>query len=325
MKRKTLIVVGAAVILGLVALMPVFAQGPGPPANPIYATVEYVDQRFEELKSYADQQLAALSDEIAGVYDHFAQEIDRLDARIDQIGGATGPDFDLPAQEDWIVSAYGYSNPYGCVHDFLKVKTQWTPDNVATTCNWHGVELMPGALTGSIQYPTGQASPARAIATYNGDILAHGVGGCPEIFFPRVQYLPSPGETIDLDIWVFWMGAEKHTTISRGVTAAPDTPTDLFGCHPDSEQGPAPHGVRFTIEAIDGLCEVLTYHLDFGDGEWEDGEMEVESVSLLQERTKYYTTVAHTYETPGIYRPALTLTDLAGRTTTCTPGSITVY
>ena len=121
-------------VLCLAAMTPVLAQGPQ--GNPIYATIEYVDQRFEELKNHAHQQFAELSDEIAGAYDHFAQEIDRLDGRIDQIGGVTGPDFDLPAQEDWNVSAYTYSNSQGCVYHLLTLRTHRYPEHdPLRTCN----------------------------------------------------------------------------------------------------------------------------------------------------------------------------------------------
>lgn len=288
MRRKwALISVGVLVLCG-VGMLPVLAQGPD--QNPIYATIEYVDQRISELTDYVDQNLGDLHQSVD-------QQFDEVWAAIDELGGGgTGPDFDLPADQDWLVDAYTYSNAQGCSAPYLRVATDAYGDNPAATCNWQGVSLLPHHPISIPNYPTGQAAAARAAARYGGEVVGYGTGGCGDILFRELEYLPAPGEAIEVDIWVFWMGAEKTTTISPSVVQPPNTRPEWLDFTVTPDSGQAPLTVRYRFEVHDpDPCEVLSFVVDLGDGT---------SLDYLPE--------SHTYDTPGYYQGSATVTDHAG-------------
>jgi hypothetical protein len=60
MRREWLLVAVGVLVLCIVGIVPVLAQGRGPGGNPIYATIEYVDQIVGDVYEYIDQQIAAV-------------------------------------------------------------------------------------------------------------------------------------------------------------------------------------------------------------------------------------------------------------------------
>ena len=87
MRRKWLLIAVGVSVLCVVGIGPVLAQGPG--GNPIFATIEYVDERISELTAYVDQKVAELY-----VY---------VDESIAEIGGGgvALPSWDLPGGWEW--------------------------------------------------------------------------------------------------------------------------------------------------------------------------------------------------------------------------------
>ena len=58
MRRKWSLIAAGVLVLCVLGMLPVLAQGPG--QNPIFATIEYVDQMVAGLYEYIDQQIAAV-------------------------------------------------------------------------------------------------------------------------------------------------------------------------------------------------------------------------------------------------------------------------
>ena len=58
MRRKWSLIAVGVLVLCVVGMVPVLAQGPG--GNPIYATIEYVDQMVADVYEYIDQKVAEL-------------------------------------------------------------------------------------------------------------------------------------------------------------------------------------------------------------------------------------------------------------------------
>jgi hypothetical protein len=284
-KRRVLVIVLSLMTVLLLAVPSVVTANPRGKA----AWKRYVDEKVAELYQYIDRQVAELH-----AY---------VDEKIAEIGGGgSGPDFSLPADEDWIVEAYAYSNPQGCYVPFLRVTTDVYGDDPTATCNWHGAALTPSFVGGSHYRSTGQAAAARAIASYNGEIVGYGAGGCGEILF-QTQLLPQAGEMIDLDIWAFWMGDEESSAISRPVEEPPNSAPRMDYCWASPPEGSAPLTVSLNGNAEDDdPCEVLRFSVDFGDG------TTAEDVTLP---------VPHTYVAPQTYEAVITTIDHGGLSTEC--------
>ena len=146
MRRKWALIGACVLVLCVVGMLPVLAQGPD--ENPIFATIEYVDQAISELATSFDQHIAALTDDIA-------QEVARLDARIDAVGGGSvGEDFDLPDEQDWQTQAYSRTEAGQTV--VVLGLSSWDPDDLGRTCSWNGVPItqwspdIPGVQTLSL-------------------------------------------------------------------------------------------------------------------------------------------------------------------------------
>ncbi len=266
-KRRVLIVVLSLVTVFLLAVPSVVTANPRDEA----AWKRYVDEKVVELYQYIDQKLGEL----------YAY----VDEKIAEIGGG-GPDYDLPADEDWNVDAYAYSDGQGCSHPVLQFNTDG--------CSWNGVGVTP--------------TSARAMVSHDGDMLGYATGSSGSVYFHQVDFLPPVGDTIDLDIWVFWMGTEKRASISRLVTEPQYQAPWLCGAEIYPEDGYVPLSVRFTVEAEDDdPCDVLSTSWDFGDGGTAVAEMQRMDPNTFQVE------VVHVYESPGIFYPVVTITDLGGQ------------
>ena len=237
MRRKWLLIGVGVSVLCVVGILPVLAQGPGPGRNPLFATVEYVDERVAELYQYIDEQIAA-------VYAY-------VDEQIAEVGGGGGPDFDLPGPgEMW----------YDCftrqVDEYRTAPVLWIGVwNPVRSCSWHGVEIW--------DKPGGWGVDTRAIVSYNGDPLGYGFGNCITMDFRGLTYLPDIGETVDVDIWYYWMGKEKHTATAITVTSEPPE----CSLSANADHGSAPLPVTFTATTSDPEGdEIVEYRWDFGDG-----------------------------------------------------------
>jgi hypothetical protein len=132
----------------------------------------------------------------------------------------------------------------------------------------------------------------RAIALYEGESLGHGFGYCKWTDFHQLDWLPAHGETLDVQMWFFWMGTEKMTSIPVTVNALPycDAEAD------PGEGGPAPLEVHFYGSADDPDGGALSLSWDLGDGTTVGGELEP----------------VHTYEIPDTYDVQFTVTDALG-------------
>ena len=282
MRRKWSPIAVGVLVLCVVGIMPLTAQGPG--GNPIYASIEYVDQMVADLYEYIDQQIEA-------VLVHLGQEVARLDARIDEVGGGggTGPDFDLPADEDWIIQAYTYSNPYGCTDPVLHIASNDPTAFTGKSCTWQGTDI------GNV--------PARVIATNQGQIVGYGTGSCSAISFRNDVVLPAVGETVDFDMWFLWMGTEKTMTVSRTVTEPPNSQPVLSMCSGDQNYGSGIFLVdMYWQTGDDDPCEILNYSVDFGDGTTYEGESLPET---------------HVYDAPAIYPIVASVVDQGGLSDVC--------
>jgi hypothetical protein len=284
MRRKWALVGAGVLVLCLLGILPVLAQGPD--QNPIYATIEYVDQVVSEMAASFDQQIAALTDDIA-------QEIARLDARIDAVGGGSvGEDFDLPDEQDWHIRAYSRTEAGQTV--VALSLSSWDPDDLGRTCSWNGVPITQWA-------PDIPGVQTRAVARYNGAPLGYAVGTCNQMSFGALSYLPEVGETVEVDISFFWMGKEKQITIPITVTEPPNRmPHCSLSADPGS--GYAPLDVTFTATTSDpDGDEIVQYLWEFGDGTVLEGsEVEV-----------------HTYTNAGGYYPLLWIVDARGGEANC--------
>ena len=184
MRRKWSLIAAGVLVLCVVGIMPLMAQGPD--QNPIYATIDYVDERISDLTGYVDQKVAELY-----VY---------VDERIAEIGGGAGEDFELPGEEYWTGTAY----TCGGVNR-LALSTEYDPDNPEKSCSWNGVQLTHPVWGGAPRVD------ARAVAKYGEETAGYGVGCCKDMTFLGLSRLPEAGEIIDVEIWLFWMGTTKQT------------------------------------------------------------------------------------------------------------------
>jgi hypothetical protein len=233
---------------------------------------EYVDGKVAELYQYIDEQIAA-------VYAY-------VDEKIAQVGGGGGPDFDLPDPGDWTVEAYTRAEG-GQTEGVL---TLYASDR-EKTCTWNGAPI--AGWVGSA--PDVQT---RAIARYDGAPLGYAVGTCRYTSFEGLSELPEAGETVEVDIWFFWMGKEKKTTIPITVASMPPN----CSLSADPEYGPAPLVVSFSATTSDPEGdEIVEFRWDFGDGTIIEGsQVEV-----------------HSYTDPTTYIPHVRITDATGAVGLC--------
>ncbi len=186
MRNKTLLVAAAALVLFVVGLAPVFAQGPG--GNPIYATIEYVDGRISELTTYVDQHFA-------GLLDYVGQEVARLDARIDDLGGGSvGEDFGLAPGDVWTFRYDEYCNAGQC-WVAVNMRADETP-----TATYHGRPLQP-------QFVPTRGHIATADPTSE---PSYGAGDSQWISLGSPSWLLQPNDQFHIHLIFFWMGTEKE-------------------------------------------------------------------------------------------------------------------
>jgi PKD repeat protein len=262
MRRKWSLVAVGVLALSLVGILPVLAQGPG--GNPIYATIDYVNARLDEVW-----------------------------AAIEAIGGGgNGVDFHVPPPEVWNAAAYTTDDGGEITHT-LWLYPPDPPMDPNNTCSWNG-EIIVDLVS-----PIAAKVPARAIATYQDEVLGYAVGSCRWIDFHSVTDLPAPGETIEVDVWMFWMGTEKHITIPVTITPPPRPPQCTLTADPT--EGTAPLDVHFVAEASDPDGGELTPYWEFGDGAEEPG-------GLVQD---------HVYEWPDTYTATFAVHDESGLYATC--------
>lgn len=278
MKRIALL--GGVVVLLLAIPLAVTAQEPGPPEDlgppesPVFATIQYVDQLIAAVYAYVDGQIAA-------VLGYVGQEVARLDARIDGIGGGeAGPDFEVPGPEKWGAEILTAERR-------LVLRTSWIQGD---TCTWNGVPLVDWAMeSGPIGHPW-MPVYARGRATHGGNVLGYGVGTCGGIQFDELVYVPGFGETIQVDIWLFWMGREKSVTVPITIVSNPPV------CKASYFSGLGDLQAFLEASAYDPEGGELTYLWDFGDGTTAEGGPQQ----------------VHTYPSPGVYTVGWTAVDDAG-------------
>jgi len=257
MRRKWLLIAAGVSVLCLVGMLPVLAQGPG--NNPIFATIEYVDQKVAELYAYVDEKIA-------------------------EVGGGGGPDFDLPDQGDWTGEAY--TRVEGEHTEGVLTLYQSDPEK---TCSWNGAPIHgPTALV-----------ETRAVARYDGAPLGYAYGYCGYIYFEGLSGLPPVGETVKVDVWFFWMGKEKKTTVPITVTSMPP----VCSLSADPEYGFAPLDVTFTATTSDpDGDEIVEYRWTFTDG------------TVIEEGSPVE---VHTFTNPDWYYADLYVTDATGAVGIC--------
>jgi hypothetical protein len=182
MRREWLLVGVGVLILCVVGIVPVLAQGPD--QNPILATIEYVDQAVTDLYEYIDQKVAEL-------YAYVDEQIGG--------GGGGGPDFDLPPAE-WYSDVYYMEappTPQGVPYPRFTIGEPTGPTFLEYGCRWNGSQmtwLVDGRALAAVQ-PDGPE--------------AYGTGTCVSITFQEFPTLTG-GETIDIYVTFFWMGAVKE-------------------------------------------------------------------------------------------------------------------
>jgi len=194
--KKSLLITGAALVLCLLVVIPVFAQGAG--GNPVYATIVYVD----ELREYVDQKVADLyeyiDDTVAAVYTY-------VDEQIAGIGGGGGEDFDLPpAEEEW----WGLYEEESGAPAVLSLSPE--PAN----CTYHGGDV-------------GQYVLARAHASGVGSEgqEAYGVGNCKHLIFRPFPVLDGYDE-FDVQVSFWWM--ETTTEGNLHMTCGPKVGDEYY-------------------------------------------------------------------------------------------------
>jgi hypothetical protein len=266
-KRRVLLITLALVTLLLVAVPSVVT------ANPLSepAWKRYVDGKVAELYQYIDQKVAEL----------YAY----VDEKIAEIGGGGGPDFDVPDEEDWTIEAFVLTEG-GHTENALSLGAT-DPEGM---CSWNGA---PIGVPFSSDPPAVQT---RAVARYDDEVLGYAVGTCRVMHFEELSYLPEVGETIQVDIWFFWMGKEKQVTLPVVITEPPNRPPEC-SLSVDPELGYAPLEVTLTATTSDpDGDEIVEYRWDFGDGTTTQGsQVEV-----------------HTYTNEGGYYPLLWVVDARG-------------
>lgn len=94
----------------------------------------------------------------------------------------------------------------------------------------------------------------------------YAVGSCNSLESRGLSYVPAPGQTINLGVWLFWLGAEKQITYPATVTNPPRPPECSLTGAP--AEGAAPLDVHLVEEVSDPDGGELTLHWDFGD-EWD--------------------------------------------------------
>jgi hypothetical protein len=204
---------------------------------------------------------------IYATIEYVAQEAARLDARIDGIGGGgAGPDFQVPGPEKWYYEVLTAQRR-------LIVWNSWTPGD---TCTWNDVPIIDQTGMG-----WRSAVQARARATHNGQVLGYGFGTCGRLQFEELAYVPESGQTIHVDIWLFWMGTRRTASTDVQVPANRAPICEGWGWYVCE----APSTVCFHTEATDPDGDELSYEWFFGDGQ-------TACCEPYQE---------HTYGEPGIY------------------------
>jgi len=161
-------------VVCVVGITPVLAQGPD--RNPIYATVEYVDQMVADLSGYVDQKVAEL-------YTY-------VDERIGEVGG--GGSDELP---DWRM-ADGY---------------EWTDIQYAPwePRIYYLMKIGQGCSFGEDALAELRGEHVLAIAHFpDGEVIMY--SSCLSIY-PEVDVCEEdlPAGEIQVDVWIEWMGETK--------------------------------------------------------------------------------------------------------------------
>ena len=174
MRRKWALIGVGVLVLCVVGMLPALAQGPD--QNPIYATIDYVDQQ------------------ISALLDHVTQEVARLDARIDAVGGGSaGDDFDLATGDAWTFRYDEYCDAGQCwVH--LNMTTDEIP-----AATYHGRPIPSGHLPARGRVTTADPTSEPCYA----------VGDGARVLFGTPSWLMQPGDQLHINLVFFWMGTEK--------------------------------------------------------------------------------------------------------------------
>ena len=222
--KRIVLLVGVMVLLLAIPLA-VAAQGPGPPEDPgppenaVFATIDYVDQLIGAVYAYVNQQIADLlayvDGQIATVLDHVGQEVARLDAKIDGIGGGGGETFDVPAATD------------------LLLRYDKWPDGAATVivhpypCRWHDIDI------------ASQVQTRAELRIAGAEGSEYGVGRCQDTW-PHFENAPAlnAGDEVNVDIVYWWMGISKELGLAGTCQITYDVPPFLQVSCPLTERTP---------------------------------------------------------------------------------------
>lgn len=185
-------------------------------------------------------------------------------------GEGTGEDFDLPT---WTKEAYVYPGGGGHIKIYV--------DNPEEACSWHDIPV--------------PEVPARAIASLLDDgEFGYAVGTCEEILFDSFSgTFPGEGETIQMEVYLRWMGKGEISEFPILVEKMPNRSPVIVSMEFSPPSGPTPLEVHFRISIYDPDGDELTYHWEFGDGETDDGELA--SLACPDSSAEEYC-FSHTYE-----------------------------
>ncbi len=184
MRRKWSLIVVGVLVLCVVGMVPVLAQGPG--GNPIYATIEYVDQMVAELYEYIDQQIAA-------VYAY-------VDEQIGGGGGVAPPSWELAEAYEWY-----WTWPGEDTEVFLRAAGLGCVLSESPSMPF---DFNPGPAWGVAHFP---------------DADLHFSGSCNRVeHMARALYAEElPESDIEVEIWVEWLGETKYATYTVSPVTIP--------------------------------------------------------------------------------------------------------
>ena len=173
MRRRWALLGVGVLFLCAVGILPVLAQGPG--GNPIFATVDYVDQKVSQLYAYIDQQVDA-------VYDY-------VDEQIGGGGGVAPPAWEVAEGYEWY-----YAWPEEDTEVFLR--------STGASCALSEDPTVPiyGTLAWGVAHLPDREVYLRRDCTYMEPWLA------------SLYAEDLPEYDVEIEIWVEWLGELKHAT-----------------------------------------------------------------------------------------------------------------